>query len=136
MSQKAVEMEVKGSEAVLKKLKELGTSGKKIMRKSFRKGAKIVRAEAAKLAPVGKTKRLKKNVKVRSMKRSRTTFGIAVQNSKGDFKGTTFYSGMVNWGTQYQEAQRFMDRAYETKGKEAGDIIIADLWQQIKSIAT
>jgi len=42
----------------------------------------------------------------------------------------------VNFGTKHQEAQEFMDKAFESKGDEASDLIVQDAWEQIKAIAT
>lgn len=130
-----VEFEVEGMEELTKKLHNMAGAGKKILRKSMRAGAKILQKEAKANAPVGFSKMLKKNIKVKSGKKSRQTISINVQNAAGDYKGQTYYAAMVNWGTKYQEAQEFMDQAFESKSKEAGDAIVSKAWEEIKKLA-
>jgi len=130
------DFEVQGAEEVMKKLHNMAGAGKKILRKSMRKGAKVIQKEAKANAPVGSSKMLKKNIKVKAGKRSRETITLNVQNAAGDYKGQTYYAAMVNFGTKHQEAQEFMDKAFESKGDEASDLIVQDAWEQIKAIAT
>lgn len=129
------DFEVQGAEEVMKKLHDMAGAGKKILRKSMRKGAKVIQKEAKANAPVGSSKMLKKNIKVKSGKRSRETITLNVQNAAGDYKGQTYYAAMVNFGTKYQEAQEFMDKAFETKGDEAADLILETAWDEIEKLA-
>jgi len=129
------DFDVVGTEEIMNKLHNMAGAGKKILRKSMRKGAKLIQKEAKANAPVSKTKMLKKNIKVKSGKRSRNTISINVQNSAGDFKGETYYSGVVEFGSKHQEAQHYMKDALESKGNEAADMIIHEAWVQIKALA-
>jgi HK97 gp10 family phage protein len=70
----------------------------KILRPAFRKGAKIVQADAKRIAPV-KSGLLKSSIKVRRIKSlKRGEVGFNVITGKGDFKGETYYAAFLELG--------------------------------------
>ncbi len=92
---------------------------KQVVRKSLREGVKVLQKDLLKRVPVGKTKHLKKAVKVRARKRSRKVIAVNLLIGKGDFKGPTYYGAMVDMGTKKQEGQQFMEATYAAKGDQA-----------------
>lgn len=143
-----------GGTLVLSGFKELkaaldelpGKLEKKVIRKALRAGAKVIQKQAKANVPV-KTGKLKKAIKVRAgKKRKKGLISVLVQVGAGDFKGTTFYGGPLEYGYEkvpvirlkngkWGSAPRgtkptttmaplgFMRRAFDTKQKEATDVI-------------
>lgn len=102
---------------------------KKIIRQAMRPAMKMIRQDAIARAP-RKTGQLRKSIKVRAFKRSRTKIGVSVTTAKGWFKGEAFYGGFQEWG--WKQGKRalgagrrhipghgFMEGAYLSKGPEA-----------------
>lgn len=101
-----------------KKLKEVG--GKKAasaIRKGSRAGAKIIASKTKDLVPVN-TGALKRAIKVRALKRSRTRIGAQVQLSGSAFSGR-FYGGYVEYGTKKHKGAQFMRKASKQAGGKA-----------------
>ena len=74
-----------------------GKDAKAAIRKGSRKALKPVLADARQLAPV-RTGALRRSIKVRAIKRSRTRVGSRVTTGKATFTGPTFYGGFVEYG--------------------------------------
>jgi HK97 gp10 family phage protein len=116
---------------VLKNLREFPQKvERRALSKAGRAATKLIAARAKELAPMqDKPKRgqklrsprgrLKKSIKVRAMKRKKGRVGFRVTTGQGDFKGDTFYGGMVEYGTTRQPAQPFMRPAWDEKKQEA-----------------
>lgn len=161
------EVKVSGLKELDAALKELPNNvAKKHLRTALRAGAKIVQAEAKRLAPV-ETGALKKSIKVRARKRSRRGgVGIIVTTGNKDslFKGDQFYGGAIEWGwkkvpsfkgkdgkwkslkTKNPRAKpelrklipgkHFLENAAKNRAKEAVDTIVKELWASIRGDAT
>jgi len=87
--------------------------GSKIAGPAGRAAAKIVAAKARSLVPVDSGD-LEASIKVRAVKRTKRYRGMAgasVQTGKGHFRGSTYYGGMVEFGTKHQPQQSFLRHA-------------------------
>lgn len=155
-------IQVKGGAALRRKLRELADKDvKAVMRKALRAGAKVVLPEARSNAPV-LTGKLKRNIRVRSAKRSRRYVGATVTTSEGFFKGDDFYTAFQEFGwrkgkrgpnawrinkkgkrvrrrSKFQQiafgrvpGKHFMERAARSKGKAAGDVVVSTAWRLLK----
>lgn len=86
----------------------------KVVRQAVRTSLKPMHQAAKQDAPKGETGLLKRSMKLRvRAKKKRGTIAMDVRTGDGDFKGATYYGGMVNFGTKRQPAQRFMERAFD-----------------------
>lgn len=90
-------------------------TGRKVVRRSLRVGAKIIHAEAKALVPVDEGE-IKRSLKVRAAKTARRSksFGIAVMTDAKDFDDSAHH-GAVEFGTEDTEAQPYMRPAYDNK---------------------
>ncbi|QDV26746.1 HK97 gp10 family phage protein [Aureliella helgolandensis] len=91
---------VTGSKTLNAKLASLKTTeAKKLIRKASRTALKPVQEEAKRLAPV-KSGRLRRSIKVRALKRSRSRVGSRVTTNGNDnlFKGRIYYGGFAEYG--------------------------------------
>lgn len=124
--------ELEGFEDVIAKLGDLPkTLEKKIVRKALRVGGKIILKEARRLAPKGPTGKLKKTIKLKSVKRSRKRIGVYIRTGTRSELGIKkkdkgYYPFSVEFGTQFSLASPYMrpalknnaDRARKEIGKE------------------
>ena len=90
---------------------------KRVIRKAARKSMKPLHKAIVAAAPKGSYKEggtLKRNLKLRAMKRSRVRIGVMVVVGKDTWKSSkgkkwdVFYANMVELGTKFQRAQNFM----------------------------
>ena len=151
-------MVLRGDKQLIAKLDRLvNKDAKAAIRKGTRAGAKILRPAARRLAPPVKRSRrrspkdrstgaLRRNIKIKALKRSRHYAGVKLTVAKGFFTGDTFYAGFQEFGwhagkqTGYSKSHRsaavsargrtfqgrrwvegihFMERAAETHGPAA-----------------
>lgn len=84
-----------------------GRIAKKLTRQAMRKAQKIVLADAKRRVPVD-TGALKKSLKVRALRRSRSRFGVEIRTGEGLFVGKTFYDGFIELGTKRMRAKPFL----------------------------
>ena len=133
----SVDIDFKGDVGLQRAFNELtGPKQKKAVRKGLRAGAKPIAERARQLVPRDKGK-LRKSIKVKAEKRSRSGLGVIV--TSGDdgnlFTGDTYYGGMVEYGTTKMRARPFFrpafdslkDRAAEVARKEIG-IAVEAIW--------
>jgi len=128
---------------VLKKLREFpGKVERRALSKAGRAATKEIANRAKELAPVqqkpkrGKQLRsprgrLKKSIKVRAMKRKRGRVGFRVTTGAGEFKGDTFYGGMVEYGTTKQPPQPFMRPAWDQQKGTALQTYVSEVKREI-----
>jgi HK97 gp10 family phage protein len=99
---------------------------KKALRPALRSGAKVIQKDAKARAPKGKysTGRNKKYIKIKSLKRSRKSFGVKVQTGTRqelgiprDAKG--YYPFSLEYGTKKTPARPYMRPALSTNRKKA-----------------
>lgn len=131
---------VEGEQRVIAKLKTLpGKIEKKITRTALRKSAKLVQSKAKSLVPVGRTGQLKKQIKVRAMKRKRGRVGIMVRVWGGGFTDA-FYASFVQFGHDLVrgdkvvgriDANDFLKAASESQEQQIRNLIITDIRQGI-----
>lgn len=144
-----IEMIVTGDERINRALKKIsGKEAKSLMRKSMRPALKPVLQEAKSNAP-SDTGQLKKNIKIKAMKRSRTHFGVRVSMQIPGQKENTqrpFYAAFVELGTKKRKTtsganrgtvrrQDFMRNAYKTKREQAFRIYRVLVTRGIRRIA-
>jgi HK97 gp10 family phage protein len=106
---------------------------KKVLRQAMRSGMKLVLQDALMRVPV-LSGLLKKNVKLRAMKRSRNRQGLLVQikSDPGFYKtskagNVAFYPASVEWGHGTVPPHPFMRPAYDIRGPEAKDVTMNEL---------
>lgn len=100
-----------------RRMKSLGLKlGKKIVRKAARRAIKPVQSAAQRRAPKD-TGALRKSIKIRAMKRSRSNFGVVVTTgaSAGNaFSGDQFYGAFQEFG--WKTGKRGSDNRTEVEG--------------------
>jgi len=105
-------MVITGDDELNKKLKLLaGKDAKKVVRKALRPALKPVLQEARGGAPT-KSGQLKKNIKIKSIARSRTYIGARVTSGLGKAKsgnensGKAFYGAFLEFGTKVRRNRK------------------------------
>lgn len=117
---RVVDISVLGDRALERQLEALTRRlQRKLTRQALKPAMRIVERRSKQLVPV-KTGLLKKNIKVRPMKRSRSRMGYLVTSGgmtrKGkmtDFTGAAYYGGFVEFGTVKMKGRSFLKRAAE-----------------------
>jgi HK97 gp10 family phage protein len=106
---------------------------RKVLRQAMRSGMKLVMQEALMRVPV-LTGLLKRNIKLRAMKRSRSRTGLLVQirSDPGFVKPSKagvkyWYPAAVEFGHGTVPPHPFMRPAYDVKGPEARDTTMKEL---------
>jgi HK97 gp10 family phage protein len=106
-----LKVSIKGSKEIIKKLDSLEKKiATKIVRTAIREAAKPILKEAKANIP-SDSGNLKKNTKIRTMKRKKGRIGLIVQSSSTDPQG--YYGSFVEYGTKYQKAQDNIKKAYD-----------------------
>ncbi|OJW26900.1 MAG: hypothetical protein BGO49_21505 [Planctomycetales bacterium 71-10] len=109
---------------------------KKVIRQSMRKAMKIVAAATRARVPVD-TGLLKASIKVRATKfKRRGRLGVEVRAGEGDFKGDTFYGGMVEYGTKRMPPRPFMAPAYDETKEQAKGVAMDEILAGIEREAS
>lgn len=128
---------IKGDKELIRKLDKLAKKDiKKAIRKGSRAGAKVVQREAKSIAPKD-SGQLAKSIKVRSLKRSRSTIGTTASNA---FRGTEqFYGAFQEYGYTSRggnkiEGKGFMKQASDNVGEKALRVMIDEMKQVIQDI--
>ena len=113
-----------GIPAIDRKLKKLEQKvQRKVARQSLRAGAKVVQAEAKRLASVD-TGLLKSKIKVRSAKQKRRgEVAIRVGVDEKDFTGEAWYAAAIEYGTSKMDAKPFMGPAHDATKNDARWIV-------------
>lgn len=130
---------------------------KKLFRQAARKAARPVLDDAKRNAPIGKTGKLRKAIRLRAMKRTRTgRIGVQVTIGERYFSGSTFYGGFVELGTGRhrpdaarakkkksdrarlasapgQPAQRFMRNAADDNREKAANIFQVEIDKELQA---
>ena len=120
---------VTGIKEIDRKLKTLEVKvQRKVLRQSMRKGMKLVLQDAISRVPV-LTGLLKRNVKLRAMKRKKNRVGLLVwiKPDPGFVKGQYWYPAAVEYGHGTVRPHPFMRPAYDLKGPEARDTTMREL---------
>lgn len=120
---------------------------RRALSKAGRAASKEIASRAKELAPIQQKPkrgqklrsprgRLKKSIKVRAMKRKKGRVGFRVTTGQGEFKGDTYYGGMVEYGTTSQPAQPFMRPAWDEKQNEALVTYTSEVKREIELAGT
>lgn len=93
-------VEIEGLKPLLKKLDTLPAKvAKDHLRKALRAGGNVILKATRSAAPEGSTRRLKKALKLKSLRsRKKDRLSFAIQTKEGDYKGATFYAAFVHFG--------------------------------------
>lgn len=139
---------VSGQKAIKRSFRKLGPKvGKKPVRKGARAGAKVLAKEVKRRVPVGKTKRLKKQVRVRTLKAKRgniligaTTGGKAALNTGDGFYGQFSEYGRRagGWHRSKLRANPFIVPAFKAKKKKANrvavNVIVSETNKEVRKL--
>lgn len=120
-----------GDKEIDAKLKEFATRAqRRIVRKAAEAGLQPVLAAAKQLIPVA-TGKLRNNLSIGQIKRSRKRIGFRLSLSGGeqDFKGETFYGAFQEYGWRVGKrsasqlrAQSLISKRKKSRGRRAADI--------------
>ena len=118
-----IELQLEGFDDVIKTFEKLDDKLQaKVMRPALRAGAKVIAKAAKNKSPTltGKNKRF---IKVKALKRSRKTIGVAIQTGTREELGIPrdefgYYPMALEYGTQHIKKRPFMRPALEqNRGK-------------------
>ena len=124
---------VTGEKAIKRSFRKLGPKvGKKPIRKGARAGAKVMAAAVKSRAPVGRTRRLKKQVKVRAQKVKRgdiliaaTTGGKSLNEGDGFYGQFSEYGRRAGgWHKKRLAAKPFIVPAFEASKDKANRVAV------------
>lgn len=150
----AVTVKLYGDRELIRKLESFGTRlAKKGLRRATRAGAKVILPEARKLAQVWKGSKkkaepglLKRNIKVRAIKRSRRYVGVRVTVDRKLFTGEAWYAGPQEFGwktgkrgssgRRHVEGKHFLEKAADAKREQAGAMAVSVLRNEIHKAMT
>lgn len=97
----------------------------------MRTALKPVKEVTARNAP-RRSGALVRAIKLKAARRSRTGLGLDVVIGDENFKGLTYYGAMVEFGTERQQAQHYMERAFKSTGEHARGAAIAMIREGIE----
>lgn len=121
--------EVTGIDEIDKALAEMEKKvAKKLLKDAMKASMKPMLAAARAAVPV-ESGSLKKNIKLRTAKRSRTSFGFEIGVGEKDYSGEQFYGAFQEFGTSRMEPKGFLRRAFDENKDAATQAAI----QAIKS---
>tara|TARA_R110002095_G_scaffold109849_1_gene96208 strand:+ start:1634 stop:2056 length:423 start_codon:yes stop_codon:yes gene_type:complete len=108
-------IEITGDKEIDTFLKNLpAAAAKKIMRKGIRPAMKVLHKEVKNKVPVDEGQ-LKKAIKLKAAKRSRSSIGMDITVNKED----AFYAAMVEDGTKNRPPQSFIRSTADAHGEQA-----------------
>ncbi len=136
---------ITGVKEIDRRLKRLEPAvQRRVVRGAMRRGLAIIKAEIEAEAPSdsGDTRR---NVKVRAVKRrkrgsieleARIEAVDQLKRTSGKTGKTVFYPAVVQYGSDEQDANDFMTRAYDQKGEMARMVTLNKLRQGVEEQAS
>jgi HK97 gp10 family phage protein len=132
-----------GDKTINRRLAKLtGPEAKNIIRKSARPALKPILAAARANAPTDKGL-LRKSVKIRAMKRSRSRVGATVSSGSktSAYAGKAWYGGPIEYGYTRRDgrempAVRFMKRAVDAKREQSIRIYRESIRKMIRDLGT
>ena len=139
MPKKLAEITIQGYDDVIRNLKQLDHKIQlKVMRSALRAGAKVIQRNARQLVPTD-TGNMKKNIKLKSLKRSKKQMGVNIVTGTRESmgipqKGKGYYPFSVEYGTSEMKAQPFMRPALEGNRVAATKAIGDTLEKGIKKV--
>nr|WP_034438551.1 HK97-gp10 family putative phage morphogenesis protein [Clostridium ihumii] len=118
-------MELEGIGDLIEKIEEMGKQGVKAENRALKKAGQII-LEEARINTPKKTGKLKKGLKLSGIREKGTSKYVLVGIQKGD-NSSIFYGKFLEFGTSKMPAKPFMSPAYESKKKEAQEVIKLEL---------
>lgn len=127
--------EIKGLEELIKNLNALPDKlEKRVIRRSVRKGANIIKAKAQDYVPVREGK-LKKSIKVSGVKAKPGVIAFKIRPTGNKKRGVSvFYDRFVENGTSKMAAQPYMRPAYDEAGEDVLNAVIDDIKLQLPEV--
>ncbi len=123
-----VSVKLLGAKELDRKLRKLEPKiGKKVIKGALREAAKMILKVAKQKVPVD-TGALKKDLKVRAMKRKKGRYGVLIGTAAGWGKGKTFYGAYLEFGTSKRPAKPFLRPAFD----ETKEAVIRRLKRRLK----
>ena len=135
---KGFDISIVGDKKLIRKFKTLeAKTQKKFVRKALRAAGKPVLAAAKQKVPVREGK-LKKSLKLRAIKRSRTGVGVLIKTGNREELGIKpgekgFYPFSVEYGTANTPEQSYLRAGMDENRDKALKILGDELWRQIKA---
>ena len=134
-----------GDKKLNRKLKRLaGPDARKVIRQASRVAIKPVRSAAKSQAPHD-SGALRRAIRIRAIKRSRSKVGTRITIGEKDFTGSTFYGGFQEWGWKtgkrgsqnrtHIEGKRFLKQAADSKRAMAIAIYRREIAKRITELA-
>ena len=128
-------MRIEGVRKLERKLLKLEPKiGKKVVRQAVRKAAKPILAAAKSNVPV-ESGELKRNLKIKALKRKKHRFGVMIGTGLKWFTGDQFYAAFVEFGTGTRPARPYLRPAFDTKRQSSEQILKTELKNGIKAAA-
>lgn len=116
-------MELEGMDELIKKIDEMGRKGTRIESQALKKAGEVIADEFKRTSAFqDKTGKLREGLKVSGIRSSKGVKHVLVGIQKGD-NSKVFYGKFLEYGTSKMSAKPFMGPAYESKKKEAEQII-------------
>ena len=112
-------------EQLIKRVEDMGKVGTRAENKALKKAGQVIVDEAKKNVPV-KTGKLKEGLKVSGIRKKNGNKYVLAGIQKGD-NSKIFYGKFLEFGTSKMGAKPFMAPAYESKKKEAKEVIKQEL---------
>ncbi len=106
---------------------------RKIVKDVLRKAMKPLLADAKSRVQV-KSGFLKKNLKIRTMKKKKHRYGVFVGVGQKWYVGKAFYGAFLEFGTSKMAARPFLRPAFDGTKKRVENIVKAGLKRAIESI--
>lgn len=119
------DMELEGMDSLISKIENMGKAGARIENKALKKAGQIIINEAKKNVQV-KTGKLNEGLKVSGIRKKNGNKYVLAGIQKGD-NSKIFYGKFLEFGTSKMGAKPFMAPAYESKKKEAKEVIKQEL---------
>lgn len=118
-------MELDGIEKLLDKINAMGKAGQRVENKALKKAGEVILEQAKNNVNV-RTERLKKGLKVSGVRNKDGRKYVLVGIQKSD-NSNIFYGKFLEFGTSKNPAMPFMAPAYESRKREAIEIIKEEL---------
>lgn len=120
-------MELDGLDNLLKRVEDMGKAGTRVENTALKKAGEVILEEAKATSSFhDRSGKLRKGLKVSGIRSADGRKFVLVGIQKGD-NSNIFYGKFLEFGTSKMIARPFMGPAYESKKKEATEIIKNEL---------
>lgn len=120
-------MELEGLDNLLKRVEDMGKAGTRVENTALKKAGEVILEEAKQTSAFHDISgKLRKGLKVSGIRSTSGRKYVLVGIQKGD-NSDIFYGKFLEFGTSKMIARPFMGPAYESKKKEATEVIKQEL---------